>query len=928
MEEAFGQWITDDQRFCFDFKISSKELLEVETTVYYTSLISNNRIYLWSRKLHLGKTYEINISKETDGYSLHGTLKLKLSNDYRDELITVVWANLNYQVLNAQSDFQGPIFIIDYNHDHGGNTHDNDEFHDHEEPHEQNPEPRIEPERDHDLFPYTYMRAWPSLTDQEVFFNFIETPDKALSDNEFYQKLVALKAQGNASAMIQAATEFINSDQFVQGYKELLPVVIRYPDLHHHLLHHWDQSDIVAYVVDFLNLDSVESLKEKLEDPEYMSFLNRVWLSFIAMTVCAGYKFKWLDELIKIIIINNLIGVIVNKQLTNHEVRELLNGTIILPDDIFPLPPLVASPPQANFKVLPFAIGELQIVRQRLIGYAPGEIARVINILPGEKKKVTNRTRESEKKRSATKNSNDQNERNKTVEGQEDFESEIIKTFANFSKDHNYTNLNTNYGPPYAVTIGGSKTIGKTFNNPSKKDLSEFAKKVLNTSSQSMSKKVVEWRSHSTLRETEEKNTSQFDNSKSKEPITAFYKWLNKIYEARVVNYGKRLIYSLWILNPAHEYKQSEKYNKGKSTYQPKSLSYFSITDYESITQENANLASLYYDVDIPDAPPQNKIVSVALTQAESLTLEIPDGYEATSATVTYIMPESGKYTISGAVGQKSFSADHPASNTIKLTMNGETGSIPVVITTESQILSPPVETGYIKVNIEIECQPTSYCLSKWQLLSYRTLSNSYQSLEKAYYDKYSNEILESDTNPEQSNALIKNEIKKVAFYTLSEYQSYQGTSVLNNMLSPPDDYLDQPIFYQFINTIFEWPEMTFQFYENLGSDTKSGHWIGTNNDEELLTTFLKAGAVRIMLPVDPKYSRHAILFMDTGIVWEGKDESIPSTNQNMNLMYEAKTIEPDQEEKVEDKWEVTVPTSQQIVDQYINLISNRDERI
>ena len=60
--------------------------------------------------------------------------------------------------------------------------------------------------------------------------------------------------------------------------------------------------------------------------------------------------------------------------------------------------------------------------------------------------------------------------------------------------------------------------------------------------------------------ETEEVNTHGFDNTEGTEHAVGVYRWLDKLYQGQVKNYGKRLMFEMVVPEPAafHKYAKSQ----------------------------------------------------------------------------------------------------------------------------------------------------------------------------------------------------------------------------------------------------------------------------------------------------------------------------------------------------------------------------------
>jgi hypothetical protein len=93
---------------------------------------------------------------------------------------------------------------------------------------------------------------------------------------------------------------------------------------------------------------------------------------------------------------------------------------------------------------------------------------------------------------------------------------------------------------------------------------------------------------------------------------------------------------------------------------------------------------------------------------------------------------------------------------------------------------------------------------------------------------------------------------------------------------------------------------------------------------DKLFTIFLQADYARIFLPVRPGFDLITLFYLATGIIWEGKRESVPALgnreqDRDLEIVNELKkiTFEPVEEKQIGASWEIRVPTSMQILGEF-----------
>ena len=93
-------------------------------------------------------------------------------------------------------------------------------------------------------------------------------------------------------------------------------------------------------------------IKQDISQHEYKDEKERTWETFFALTITIGYDYGLLDNLIKTLIMANIIETLADLYpkenppvIPNTELQHMAGAAIILPSEIFPLPPINISTP-------------------------------------------------------------------------------------------------------------------------------------------------------------------------------------------------------------------------------------------------------------------------------------------------------------------------------------------------------------------------------------------------------------------------------------------------------------------------------------------------------------------------------------------------------------------------------------------------------
>ena len=264
-------------------------------------------------------------------------------------------------------------------------------------------------------------------------------------------------------------------------------------------------------------------------------------------------------------------------------------ASVLLPADTFPLPP--AAPSRGALAladegswVEPYAVGDLQLVRQRLLRYAAGEIAHIENVMRGERREVSRRHGHKQLDVQQVSLDERQHFENDDADERLSLLEETSRTVAGKTVADGYSGFNTSYGPPTQATLNGTRNQVTTAGLPGADDVTRFAREILSKTVSRMSRKVRTVRSSSTLSHVEDKVVSVIDNSAGEGNLCAVYRWVNRVYEACVVNYGNRLIMEFVVGRPGADFVDRPGNGADRRHHRPVPPAHHDIHSFEDIT--------------------------------------------------------------------------------------------------------------------------------------------------------------------------------------------------------------------------------------------------------------------------------------------------------------------------------------------------------
>ena len=535
--------------------------------------------------------------------------------------------------------------------------------------------------------------------------------------------------------------------------------------------------------------------------------------------------------------------------------------------------------------IKPIGIGDLKVVKQKLVRYEAGEISHIENVLAREKRERVHRTLRQVEEIDTVETSLEQ-ETLKDVQSTERFELEnesqhTMKSDTSFNAG---LDLSASYG---SVQLSASAKFAMTNSKEdSDKQSTKYAKDVTARSLSRIVEKAREVRTIRRLDETREKNLHGFDNTQGgAENISGIYRWVDKYYRNKVVDYGKRLFYEFIVPEPAVFYLFATLANlnakvlpqKPSEPTKPGTLLPLKAAD---ITRTNYMLLLNQYAAQGFEPPPPDQLV-IAKSFARELSTDhwtissdefkVPKGYTANYGAyrVNYTFEDNGNPHHGDLIfGTNLIDVGvYPA-----LTFNGEADLIPVA------------GNGYnvksFAINIEVVCNLMTDAYERWKLKTYGAIMTAYNKALLDYEDKVAAAQVDSQaqlgSSPDLNRDLERREIKKACIRLWADY-ALGATSGITTV--PPGNYpdvdmaganaLEDPI--RFFEESFEWNNMAYELLPYYWG--RKASWVDTYSlqcADPLFENFLKAGAARVLVPVKPSQTESVLYYQLSGVIWPG----------------------------------------------------------
>ena len=596
-------------------------------------------------------------------------------------------------------------------------------------------------------------------------------------------------------------------------------------------------------------------------------------------------------------------------------------------DDATDAPPSVLNaPPNSHGTVAPAGIADLLVVRQHVLRYEPGEVAYVENVAAAEDfHRRTKRANATQTTVTVDQTTTSSQERDTQATSRFDLNRQTNDVLeSDYARVPGAPNSET-YGA--LVQSGGSKTDASS-------SATNFGQDVTSRAASQITQQFHTQTVTQTTASFEEEIAHHFDNSKGVSDKVVVYQWLDKICQAQVFSYGKRLLYDINVPEPGAFLLRALAHQ------QPDVLTIQKPLPFTVRPDELDDLSYLYYAAGYGatgvQAPPDlNRTLCMpwdipptagdqpTINTTRSTTMNIPDGYSASKAIITvyYVFWETGADpNLTLTIGQRQLHFGGPTDGIKKATsLDGEFGQIPM-----SLLVDGPVYDCTIVV--EILCTRTDSNYTNWQLRAYDTILQASRDRISEYETKWATlraalQLLTFGQDADRKRQLQRTELQKSALAVLTN-QQFDGLSAVEH--SPqgyPQPFLPnvEPVgrYVRFLEQSFEWDQMMYLYYPYFWG--RKPYWIDrvlVEDSDDQFGDFIRAGSARVIVPVRPGFEGVVGNFMATGVVPTTAELGQITSAEYLPFLAElqGQTDGPDTATPYGNKWEVRLPTTLTIV--------------
>lgn len=432
-----------------------------------------------------------------------------------------------------------------------------------------------------------------------------------------------------------------------------------------------------------------------------------------------------------------------------------------------------------------------------------------------------------------------------------------------------------------------------------------------------------------------------YDNRLGENHVVCVHRWVDKIMNNYLVNYGRMSVAECVIPEPAINFIRAMEVTREEEDFtarRPKRPRLIGLRGPKSVNVNNYRRFAKAYGITLD--PPPRKTVVISRSFADSMSLvggtdektspnraiayneiAVPDGYAAVHAAVEGTYEDaliedgnvwSGGGTMSVAVGNSDFlsTADLESVDLDKIE-----GSVPVGVMCRG--------AGAIVLNVTVTCQSKFEIEHRWQIESYARLIDAYRKLKDEYdaqredHEAVAEKAL--DLNPRFKRQVMERELKRVCIEMIARnhnieiswghYDPAPAGELFPIRLTPQLD--EHAKLVSFLEQAVNWSLMSYIFYPYFYAPRES--WSVKISHEatrdRLFAAFLSAGMSRVMLPIRPGFEAVFSYFLHTGRVWSGSGFVLDSED-DLYLSVADEMSTGTEERVIEERWQTKLPTN------------------
>jgi hypothetical protein len=593
-------------------------------------------------------------------------------------------------------------------------------------------------------------------------------------------------------------------------------------------------------------------------------------------------------------------------------------------------------------------ITTLYLVKDEWNRYEPSELARIVNVLPGETFDARLRHREETDKTSATSTSTTTTDETEQSQMQTSSLSQTSAKDASLNVGvQGQVETSGQYGPTHVDTSLGAQL--QVSNHTSDSRALSTAFQTVQRSVKTVAETVVQVQTTRTRVSDESFEDHKLENQGS-DVTVGLYRWLNEIHRVQVESYPNRFVVEFEIPEPgawlrwAMDNAPASLDNPDPGPFRLAGADHdLTPTDIDATTL--GQLAAQWQVAGLTPPPPDTLTLSVKLSEDPSAqnsaafvtatddSMSVPNGYTATAwhADVFAVRDWSWKQygtmmtvTVGGGPSGMSSTGDLGQAAFVDQGLSGDVGeitngTIPVAVYTIAL-------QGFTCV-VNVTCALMDEAYRQWQESTFDTIAATYQSLRAAYQQERDAAAQQPGGltgvtgSPDLNKQRVANEMRRLVIEELigTPFDGAPAIDVDSSSTPPDEPSVDLAGArnvarrVQFMEQAFEWENLVFICYPYYWA--RRSVWatnaLSASADPEF-DQFLNSGSARVVVPARPGFEALVNFFLYTGQIWGGGDPPAPNDPDYLSIAQEIQAVQVGATDgtPVGSSWEISLPTT------------------
>jgi hypothetical protein len=266
-------------------------------------------------------------------------------------------------------------------------------------------------------------------------------------------------------------------------------------------------------------------------------------------------------------------------------------------------------------------VGELLVVRQNLKAYRPLDVAHIENVLKGEAKERSHRRRRVTEELFVTETESERSEERDTQTSERyELRSEVETEARENLKVEAGLKVSAKLGP-FVELDADARFSYENAKTEGRRRASDYSKETTDRATTRFAERVLARRERRIVEEVEETNAHSLTAVGQDEHTLGVYQWVNKVYEAQVLNYGLRQMYEFFLPEPAAYYIGTLVSAAWSKTPGPTPPTPFTRSPGDLTPANYKSYAVVYNASSVP--PPPDDFVKVSLAQRTARPREL-----------------------------------------------------------------------------------------------------------------------------------------------------------------------------------------------------------------------------------------------------------------------------------------------------------------